>query len=66
MDAPAIGESRDDKQSMASDILTTSRADHVLEPAALVDYLAANDAVVESKSEHDLAMSMLEGVAHEL
>ena len=66
MDAPAIGEFRDQKQSTASDVFRTSRADLVLEPAALIDHLAANDALVELKSEDDLAASMLQGVTDEL
>ena len=59
VDAPAIGESRDEEQAAASDVLRTSRADLVLEPAALVDHLAANDVLVELKSEDDLAASVL-------
>ena len=66
MDAPAIGESLDQKQPTAADFVRTSRADLVFEPAALIDDLAANNALVELKSEDDLATSMHQGVAHEL
>ena len=59
VDAPAIGESRDEEQSTASDVLRTSCADLVLEPAALVDHLAADDVLVELNSEDDLATSVL-------
>ena len=59
MDAPAIGESRDQKQSTAPDVFRTPRANLVLEPVALVDHLAANDALVEFKPEDDPATSML-------
>ena len=59
MDAPASGESPDQKQSTAADIFRTSRSDLVLEPAALVDHLAAHNALVELKSEDHLAASML-------
>ena len=58
VDAPAIAESLDEKQSTAADVVRTSRADFVLEAAALIDHLAANNAVVELKSEDDLATSM--------
>ena len=59
MDAPAIGESVDQKQSTAFRVFRASRADLVLEPVALVDHLAAHSALVELKSEDDLATSML-------
>jgi hypothetical protein len=59
VDASAIGESRDQKRSTASDVFRTSRADLVLEPAALVDHLAANAVLVELKSEDDPATSTL-------
>jgi hypothetical protein len=65
MNAPSIGEFRDQKQSTAPDVFRTSRADLVLEPAALIDHLAANNALVELKTEDDLAASMIYGIAHE-
>ena len=46
------------KQSTAADVVRTSRADFVLEAATLIDHLAANNALVELKSEDDLATSM--------
>jgi hypothetical protein len=55
---PAIVESLDQKQSTAADVVRTSRADFKLEAAALIDHLAANNALVELKSEDDLATSM--------
>ncbi len=66
VDAPASGESLDQKQSTAADVVRASRAEFVLEAAALIDHLAANNALVELKSEDDLATSVYKGVAHEL
>jgi hypothetical protein len=59
VDAPAIGESPDQEQPAASDVLRTTRTDLVLEPAALVDHLPANDVVIELKSEDNLPASVL-------
>ena len=66
MDAPAIGEGRDQKQSTAPDVFRASRADLVLKSAALINHLAASNALVELKSEDDLATSMLQSVTDEL
>ncbi len=66
MDAPAIGDVRDQKQAATPDVVRTSRADLVLKPAALVNHLSANNSPVELKSEDDLTASMLYGVTDEL
>src|SRR3954454_20009780 len=47
MNAPAISECRDQRQSTAPHVLRTSFANLVFEPAALVGHLAADDAIVE-------------------
>ena len=61
-----IGERFDQEQSAAADLLRSPLANLVLEPAPLIDDFPANDPLVESKSQHDLATPMLQGVAHEL
>ena len=53
--APTSGESFDQKQSAAADVVRSSGADLVLETAAFVDDFAASDPLVEFKSEDDLA-----------
>ena len=58
VDAPAIGECFDQKQSAAADFFRSARADLAFEPGALIDDFAANDLLVELKSEDDLATSM--------
>jgi len=58
VDARAIGESLDQKQCTAADVVRTSCAEFVLEAAALIDHLTANNALVELKSEDDRATSM--------
>jgi hypothetical protein len=56
--APTSGESFDQKQSAAADVVRASRADLGLETAAFVDDFAASDPLVEFKSEDDLATPM--------
>jgi hypothetical protein len=58
VDAPAVGERFDEKQSAAADLVSSSRADLVLEPAALIDDFPANDPIVELKSKDDLATAV--------
>ena len=43
VNAPTVGESLDQRQSAAADVVRSSRADLVLETAAFVDDFAAND-----------------------
>jgi hypothetical protein len=66
MDAPVTGESIDQVQPTAADFLRSSRAYLAFKPGALVDDLAADDLVVDVKSEDDLASAVDQGIAHEL
>ena len=65
MDPPATGESVDQEQPAAADVLGSSRPDLTFEPGALVDNLAADNLIVELKPEGDFASSMKRGVSHE-
>ena len=65
MDAPATGESVDQKQPAAADFFGTPRTDLAFEPGALVDDLAADDRVVDLESEDDLASSVDRGIVDE-
>jgi hypothetical protein len=55
VDAPAVGERFDEKQSAAAELVSSPHADLVLEPAALIDDFPANDSTVELKAKDDLA-----------
>lgn len=66
VDAPTVGDLRDDPEPPAADAVDASLAHLVFEAGALVDDLAADRPVVDLQAQHDGALAVDDGVAYEL